>query len=91
MFRFDRTRRAMSMAARRANDALAPIAMGGFFGLFQLPDSLELNITENMGYLYLGANTIFEALTGPYLLIAGFTFGLMILGAIVAALKFGRG
>lgn len=46
-------------------------------------------ISLDFGQLWIGAQTMVNALGSPYLLIIGFSFGMGILGAIAAAiLKF---
>jgi hypothetical protein len=49
--------------------------------------TLELNLSTFISNLYDGAETMFSSLAGPYLLIAGFSFGIAILMAIVSAIK----
>jgi hypothetical protein len=45
----------------------------------------SLSIDLDTGQLFNGAQLIIDALTGPYLLIAGLSLGVAILGAVMAA------
>ena len=60
--------------------------MDTIYGYTSTPELLaQLQVTIETETLFQGANLMLEALTGPYLLIAGLALGVAILAAIMRA------